>query len=205
MTVVTAQISESVQMLIDSRLDTIDRMLLGRLPRQDRLAIVTEAESQIHELLHASDGEDLTREDVLAVLARLDPPEAYLPDDSESTIGVAPRTTASRRTPKIPQERRNIGRVSGILGLVSFALVLMFPLALFAADSMGSVTAALLLLAGTIALTFTVSILGLVLGVHGQKGGVWAIVGIVLAAITLLVSLVETVYLLWIISSLGGR
>ena len=47
MMVATARISDSVQTLIDSRLDTIDRMLLGRLSRQDRLAIVREVESQI--------------------------------------------------------------------------------------------------------------------------------------------------------------
>jgi hypothetical protein len=48
MTVAAAQISESVQSLIDSRLDTIDRMLLGRRSWQERLAIVTEVESRIH-------------------------------------------------------------------------------------------------------------------------------------------------------------
>ena len=47
MTVATTQVSESLQSLIDSRLDTIDRMLLSRLSRQDRLAIVREVESQI--------------------------------------------------------------------------------------------------------------------------------------------------------------
>ena len=45
MTTTTAQLSESLQILIDSRLDTIDRMLLGRVSRQDRLAIVREVES----------------------------------------------------------------------------------------------------------------------------------------------------------------
>ena len=40
MTVAAVHLSGSVQTLIDSRLDTIDRMLLGRLSRQDRLAIV---------------------------------------------------------------------------------------------------------------------------------------------------------------------
>ena len=50
MMVDTVQLSDSLQALIDSRLDTVDRMLLGRLSRQDRLAIVREVESQIHEL-----------------------------------------------------------------------------------------------------------------------------------------------------------
>ena len=43
---VTASIhvSESLQTLIDCRLDTIDRMLLGRLPRSERMEIVREVE-----------------------------------------------------------------------------------------------------------------------------------------------------------------
>jgi hypothetical protein len=42
MTVATARISESLQTLIDSRLDTIDRMLMGRVGRAERMAIVRE-------------------------------------------------------------------------------------------------------------------------------------------------------------------
>ena len=197
MTVATAQISESLQTLIDSRLDTIDRMLLGRLSRQDRLAIVREVESQIHELIQERNSDELTREDVLAVLARLDPPEAYLPEDSESTIGLTRRATPSRPTPTIPQRSRKTGRVSGILGMVALALVLMSPLALLTAEFIGSVSLALLLLAGTTAITFMVSILGLVLGIYGHKGGAWAVVGIVLAALSLL-------YLVWLLSNIGG-
>jgi hypothetical protein len=83
---VTASIhvSESLQTLIDCRLDTIDRILLGRLPRSERVEIAREVESQIFELLGERNSDELTREDVLAVLARLDPPEAYLPDEARS-------------------------------------------------------------------------------------------------------------------------
>jgi hypothetical protein len=59
-------------------------MLLGRLPRSERVEIVREVESQIFELLGERNSDELTREDVLAVLARLDPPEAYLPDEARS-------------------------------------------------------------------------------------------------------------------------
>ncbi len=76
-------LSGSMQTMIDSRLDTVERMLLGRVPRAERLAIVREVESQIHELLRECDAEELSREDVLAVLARLDPPEAFLPEHGE--------------------------------------------------------------------------------------------------------------------------
>jgi len=109
MTVTTAQISDSLQTLIDSRLDTIERMLLGRIPRQDRLAIVREVESQIHELLQANDSEELTREDVLAVLARLDPPEAYIPEESESERVPVNRTIRTRERSSVVKDDSKVG------------------------------------------------------------------------------------------------
>ena len=201
MTVATAQISESLQMLIDSRLDTIDRMLLERLSRQERLAIVTEVESQIHELLHANDAYELTREDVLAVLARLDPPEAYLAEEAGTAIGAARQTTASRLSSSTPDGDRKAGRVSGILGLVALTLVLIFPLALVAAELAQSVGISLILLGGMAAATFIVSILGLVLGILKRKSGTWAIVGVVLTAISFPFSLAEIVFLVLLIWS----
>src|ERR1700730_5334455 len=84
MTVATDQriyLSASLQRLIVSWLDTIERMLLGRAARAERMAIVREVESQIHELLGERDTPEPSREDVLAVLARLAPPEASLPEE----------------------------------------------------------------------------------------------------------------------------
>src|SRR5271166_1244843 len=104
---VTASIhvSESLQSLIDCRLDTIDRMLLGRLPRSARVEIVREVESQIFELLGARNNDELTREDVLAVLGRLDPPEAYLPDEPRTEL--LPRREAATALPRQPLRARN--------------------------------------------------------------------------------------------------
>src|SRR6516225_3753958 len=104
-TITTVRVPETLQPLIDSRLDTIDRMLLGRLPRSERLEVVREVEGQIQELLGERGSDDLTREDVLAVLARLDPPEAYLPEgEAEYRPAAAPRMPFSvpvvRRAPK---------------------------------------------------------------------------------------------------------
>src|SRR3954470_8508165 len=96
-TITSVRVPESLQALIDSRLDTIDRMLLGRLPRGERLEVVREVESQVFELLQERGGDEPTREDVLAVLARLDPPEAYLPEEGETERpGFAPRAAAHR-------------------------------------------------------------------------------------------------------------
>ena len=60
----TERISGNLRGLIDSRLDTIDRMLLGRFPRSERLEVVREVESQIYDLLGEraeQGGETLTR------------------------------------------------------------------------------------------------------------------------------------------------
>ncbi len=68
--------------LIERRLDAIERNLMeSRVSREKRREIVQAAESQIHELLAAHDGE-LTREVVLQVLWSLDPPESYCGDEA---------------------------------------------------------------------------------------------------------------------------
>ena len=98
-TITSVQVPELLQALIDSRLDTIDRMLLGRLPRAERLEMVREVESQIFELLQERCSDEPTREDVLAVLARLDPPEAYLPEELEREAASHPRPRSVARAP----------------------------------------------------------------------------------------------------------
>jgi hypothetical protein len=191
MTVATAQISESLQTLIDSRLDTIDRMLLGRASRQDRLAIVREVESQIHELLQASDADELTREDVLAVLARLDPPEAYIPDEIEGNVSSARVVIPSRLAPTNRKGDLKVARLSGILGILALMLVLLYPFAYLLAVNFGSFMPALALLLGTTALTFAVSFVGLGLGIYSRKSGAWALVGMVATSLCLFFALVE--------------
>ncbi len=118
-TAIAVRLPESLQALVDSRLDTIDRMLMGRVPRQDRLSIVREVEAQVFELIQERDAEELSREDVLAVLARLDPPEAYLPEET----GVEPRSPRVTSRPHAVQPVRTgnlkVAKVSGIVGLLS--------------------------------------------------------------------------------------
>ena len=127
-TITSVQVPELLQALIDSRLDTIDRMLLGRLPRSERLEIVREVESQIFELLQERCSDEPTREDVLAVLGRLDPPEAYLPEELEREPGARPRPLVSRVGPARPgfnrpaEHDRRTALASGILGIASIVL-----------------------------------------------------------------------------------
>lgn len=82
MTTLAPALPTHLQSLIDIRLDTIDRILLGRIPRADRIAIVEEVSNQIEEMLARKEKDQPDREDILEVLGRLDPPEAYLPEKS---------------------------------------------------------------------------------------------------------------------------
>ncbi len=127
-------ISGSLQTLVDARLDAIDRALLGRVSRQERLNVVGEVEGRIHELLHdrCGPGVEPSRDDVLAVFARLDPPEAYLceGDDHEE-----PRAARSPSRPPAPASAWSVSdpgrfaRYSGMLGLASLGVGLLMPLA----------------------------------------------------------------------------
>jgi hypothetical protein len=189
MTVAAAQISESLQMLIDSRLDTIDRMLLGRIPRQDRLAIVREVESQIYELLPAHESQELTREDVLAVLARLDPPEAYIPEEIESDRGSVHRAVLTRERSPAVKGNSKFGRASGILGLAALAIMLLFPVDFVIGVALNSNAAVIILMAGNFLLMFITSVVGLAVGVSARRSGPWAFVGIVTSSLAFLLSL----------------
>jgi hypothetical protein len=195
MTVVTGQLSESLQTLIDTRLDTIDRMLLGRVGRQDRLAIVREVESQIFELLQERDGRELGRDDVLAVLARLDPPEAYLPDETDGEPPVVRRSAPPRAAAPLRKGDSRLARASSVLGLSALALVLISPLLWVVLGLTESEALLILGSLATIGSMFAVSLLGLVLGVVSRLGSVWAVVGVVTSVLALVTSTVAGLFL----------
>jgi hypothetical protein len=81
MTTAQMELESSLQALVDDRLDAIDRVLLrAGVSRGERRTIVEEVEAQVHELLSRKTSGDPQRADVVAVLATLDPPEAYAPE-----------------------------------------------------------------------------------------------------------------------------
>jgi hypothetical protein len=192
-TVVATSLAGSLQALIDARLDTIDRMLLGRVPRADRVAIVREVESQIHELLAQRDPERLGREDVLEVLQRLDPPEAYLPEDAgedrerDAARRFVPSATAASSARR--DDREGEGRLGGILGVSALGTMLLTPLFYIVAGLLDSelLLFAALFVAAILGLAGGLS--GLVLGIRGRSQGSWPILGIVSGAIALVLSL----------------
>jgi hypothetical protein len=190
MTIVAAELSGTLQALVDSRLDTIDRMLMGRVPRQERLAIVREVESQIFDLLQERNTEELDREDVLAVLARLDPPEAFLPDE----VGEEPVPTRRERPSRIVRPVQSggsrVAKASGILGVVSLVLVLIVaPLGYIAAVAFGSMAVFFLFSAAPVLLALIGGILAMVMGICSRMTTAWAVVGVVTGGSSLLFSL----------------
>jgi hypothetical protein len=72
------ELAPSLQRLVDARLDNIDRALLSTdTSRYERRQIVSAVEDQIQELVARIDKAEPSREDILRILASLDPPEAY--------------------------------------------------------------------------------------------------------------------------------
>ena len=186
-TIDAAPLAEALQTLVDARLDTIDRMLLGRVNRQDRLAIVREVESQIFDLLQARDRGSLDRDDVLAVLARLDPPEAYLPEEGATLEARPARQPANPRAisdPASPGPGRG-DLLGGILGIVSAAIVVVTSLIVFTAESPN--LAEILIYAATPA-SFITSLLAIVFAGKARLRGPWAITGLATGILPFLIS-----------------
>jgi hypothetical protein len=190
MSVATTDLSRSTQHLIDSRLDTIDRMLLGRVSRQERLEIVREVEAQIFEQLRERGADEFGREDVLAVLGRLDPPEAYLPDEEPDRGSVPFRTTSSahaRRSPPVRGTEAKVARISGILGMVALALITMGSAVVYGLLLLtGSEVAFLGLGGGELTLSFLLGFLAITLAVYSRQPSLWAIVGLVSGILSIL-------------------
>ena len=201
MSVATTELSRSTQHLIDSRLDTIDRMLLGRVSRQERLEIVREVEAQIFEQLHERGADELSREDVLAVLGRLDPPEAYLPEEAGEAGPVPPRISSRPRAGRSQPVRKGDppgAKVSGILSLVAMALILLgCPIVLGLVVATNSVAVLYILGGGILALAFIGSILAITLAVYCRLANAWAIVGLVNGILAILASLAVTALILF--------
>ena len=193
MTLTTStQVPGTVQALIDCRLDTIDRMLLGRLPDSDRMEVVQEVESQIFELLAQRGNDELTREDVLSVLGQLDPPEAYLPDEDRSEPLPRQRLRPSSSQPRefMAQRQSRAGMASGILGITAFVLLLLlYPLALCLPQDIHLTYESLMILwFGFVFITAAGSITGLVLAGRARLKGGWAVTGVIFCVLALFLS-----------------
>src|SRR5262245_25484527 len=134
----TATIDELIlplRHLIDNRLDAIDRILIeAGAARAERGNILSDIEAQIYEMLRATVGErEPTRRDLLDVLAKLDPPEAYAPEDQRECqherAEPKPRSPiVPKPAPAAPAPEASRTPTSGILACVGGLLTLMIGL-----------------------------------------------------------------------------
>jgi hypothetical protein len=186
----TERLPRHLQRLIDARLDTIDRMLLGRLPRADRLAVAREVEGQVYELLGERPGHELCREDVLAVLAQLDPPEAYVPEEGgyEATAVLLPSRAAGRFGRSAADSKP--ATVIGILGLLLLVLVMLWPVTFLLGEMSEAGDVGVFLLLGESFLMAAAGVPVFVLSLIWRRGGGWAVVGIVAGAVGVIAGLV---------------
>jgi hypothetical protein len=203
------QLSEAAQVLVDARLDTIERMLLGRVPRGDRLAILRDVETQILEQLREREAEELTREEVLEVLRNLDPPEAFLPEGEGAAFSMpmmaslparpplpTPRAATATATATSTQETaQRLGRISGILGVVSLALVVAIPLMYVLAMVANNEFVLFGGILGVCGLMFLGGVTSFVLALVARVSGAWAVVGLITGVFATLFSLLPALYL----------
>lgn len=126
------ELSVTVRQLIDARLDSIERALMaGGMPRGDRSQIVSAIEEQIVDMLNQQGSDEPTREDVLQVLAQIDPPEAYLDVNSLGASGMAAVTESGGHHRPVPTARQELATrpaetesaAMGIVGLVLTGLL----------------------------------------------------------------------------------
>jgi hypothetical protein len=202
LTSTTMRLPRSLQKLVDARLDTIDRMLLGRLPRADRLSVARDVEGQIFDLLANRPGHELDREDVLTVLTQLDPPEAYIPEEggyeAAAVLLPAASTSLARRpqTSDVTSGEKKRATIIGILGLVLLGVVVLWP-AVYILAALGSFGEGAII--GLLALSlimFVAAIPTLVLSILWRRGGAWATVGIIAGALGLVVGALSAVIVL---------
>jgi hypothetical protein len=191
MTVATLpHLAPALQDLVNLRLDTLDRVLLDNVPRLDRVSIVAEVESQIFELLHERGTDELTRDDVLAVLTRLDPPEAYVPVQAAQTRASAggERFTTLHSTRPRPLNEQRIGTVGGVTGISALGMVVLIPLIYLLAALFNSEGVLMLGLLLTVGLMSVGGFVAMVLSLCARLRGGLCVAGAVTGALALLLS-----------------
>ena len=112
----------SLRQMIDARLDNIERALITQsMGRGDRQQILSAIEDQILEMLCQFAGEEPTRDDVLSVLAKLDPPEAYMEISDARTAELPTVSKGDRRMDagevRLSDHKKNINTIA-VVGFV---------------------------------------------------------------------------------------
>jgi hypothetical protein len=121
MTEMLIELSPALQRLVDARLDNIERALLSTdTSRNERRQIVAAVEDQIQELISRLGSNEPTREEILQVLASIDPPEAY--GDGFTKAANDDQLMLKRPRPEPREPRADTPRTTNVLAIVSICL-----------------------------------------------------------------------------------
>ena len=136
MTELLTELAPSLQKLVDARLDNIDRALLSTdVSRYERRQIASAVEDQIQELVARINREEPSREDILRILASLDPPEAY--GTGSMQLGVQPEERLEpNRLARLPSSIAS-GKKANTLSIISVSLAGVSLLALLSCVVLG--------------------------------------------------------------------
>lgn len=173
---------DAAKYAIDLRLDTIDRALLGLLPRHARIELVAQIETKIRE-----SAANLPVDDVLNEIAQ---DRAVRQEDAMDSAVAQPATYShQRRFSPRRRPRSRLALSSGILGIVALALLIALPFMYLIVSMLNGdewLTVSLLgghvgavLLGGLLAVALGIAAL-VVLNRHGGRlvGHGWAITGL---------------------------
>lgn len=205
MSTLATALSADLQALVDARLDTIDRMLMGMMPRADRLAIVEEVSSQIEEMLARKDKEITDREDVLEVLSRLDPPEAYLAEDlapSQLRKKAGYVTDSPPKAPASTGDGTKTRWLGVIFGMVAFFFAFVVaPIGFILALSTSSEVIFYIFCTLPGVAAFMLGMTAIILEVMNPAKKAWNIVSLALAGLTMPMTLFVAAYTILILSA----
>lgn len=167
---IAVEMSTSLQQMIDARLDSVERaLMLKGMERGDRRQIVSAIEDQIMEMLNQSVAEEPTRDDVLSVLSKLDPPEAYLELADVGTASIAPKSRERRPVEHaIHPARTNSFNTLAIIGLILAIIACLASVSWWLLGFIGLVFLALVTIASSIC--STIAFCQFVFNRNGQRG-----------------------------------
>ena len=188
----------SLQELVEQRLDAIDQALLGLLPRQERVAAVSQLEARIREVVPA----DLALIADSTAASRSRQPAAWPMPTAAPTWAPHPQFFGPSGSGPLswPQSRMSrLALSAGVLGLLAFVLLLATPVTYFAAeilsDIVGEIVAIGLLGAEALAVTVGgIAAVGLgiaaLVSIGRQRGRLvgrgWAVAGLCTGAMPML-------------------
>ncbi len=186
---IAIELPDTLRQMIDARLDNVERALIvSGTNRIDRRQIVSAIEDQIMEMLSQVVEEEPTRDDVLSILAKLDPPEAYLELSNVETSSFISVNCEGRRPTQVGRLPATKGSFN-TLAISSFVLTCIAIVVAFSWWILGYLGLTILFaLAVSATVCSTIALCQMQMKQNGQQGRWMAIIAISCTPVIALVS-----------------